>query len=271
MSQDILDSLVCPICFEYCQDVMESNCCHKLFCKKCTDPLNNACPLCRAKCTFSKSIVAQRLINMVPTECIHCKNKFNIGDIEQHENNCSEMMVKCPLCKLDLKKNEIINHLKENHEQKFKQNLNKILKFFDDDYDLSNESKSQGITIEKLINSKKNYARLGSTGKYYCGMPLDGQNCICCDGHCGPGSGCNCSSCMELDIKSRKLPKGWLVNSDGCVARKSEGNFYCGRRVMSNVRGCDGYCGPTNGPSCEACKKLDQMTKSPNGRYKNLI
>ncbi len=94
MSQGILDSLMCPICYEYCQDVIESNCCHQLFCKKCTDPLENKCPLCRATCKFTKSIIAQRMINLVPTECVFCKNKFNYGEIKQHHEKCEEAIIK---------------------------------------------------------------------------------------------------------------------------------------------------------------------------------
>lgn len=37
----------------------------------------------------------------------------------------------------------------------------------------------------------------GQTGKYYCGRKV--LSCFCCDGHCGPNDGCNCSACQWLD------------------------------------------------------------------------
>ena len=33
-----------------------------------------------------------------------------------------------------------------------------------------------------------------------------------CDGYCGTDSGCNFFAFMKLDLKSRMLPKGYLVN-----------------------------------------------------------
>jgi hypothetical protein len=62
---------------------------------------------------------------------------------------------------------------------------------------------------------------------------------------------------MKLDIKARLLPKGYLINSEGAMSRKSNnGVFYCGRRVLTSVAFCDGYCGPTNGTACGSCKIL---------------
>ncbi|CAF2482058.1 unnamed protein product [Rotaria sp. Silwood2] len=124
--------------------------------------------------------------------------------------------------------------------------------------------------LEKTLNSQGRYARLGSTGKFYCGGALDGPQCNCCNGECGPTSGCNCSSCMLLDVQKRVLPRGWLVNRDGASARCSRQNrktFYCGRRVMPDDSRSDGYCGPTNGPQCTACQKLNQQRHS---RYSQI-
>ncbi|CAF3530977.1 unnamed protein product [Rotaria sp. Silwood1] len=62
--------------------------------------------------------------------------------------------------------------------------------------------------LEKTLNSQGQYARLGSSGKFYCGGTLDGSKCSCCNGECGPMDGCNCSSCMLLDVQKRALPQG---------------------------------------------------------------
>jgi hypothetical protein len=108
--------------------------------------------------------------------------------------------------------------------------------------------------IAKTTNGAGRASRLGGSGKYYCGGRLE-TKCSCCDGYCGPDNGCNCLSCMKLDIASRQLQKGYLVNKEGRIARPSPSTqqFYCGSRVLVGKPGCDGYCGPTNGPACGAC------------------
>ena len=70
---------------------------------------------------------------------------------------------------------------------------------------------------------------------------------------------------MKLDI--RGLPCGTLVNRHGSTSSRSNqtGLFYCGMKVMVGVQGCDGYCGPTNGPNCQACKILQSQA---NTRYR---
>ena len=119
------------------------------------------------------------------------------------------------------------------------------------------------------INSRGYTARLGKTGKYYCTHELRSK-CFCCNGHCGPTNGCNCYSCMELDVKSRKLPKGFLVNRYGFVSRISPetDKFYCGRIYTQRSLGHDGYCGPTNGPNCKACANLDMYALA---KYAKLL
>ncbi|CAF3840928.1 unnamed protein product [Rotaria sordida] len=124
--------------------------------------------------------------------------------------------------------------------------------------------------LERTLNSQGQYARLGSTGKFYCDGTLDGPQCSCCNGICGPTNGCNCSACMLLDVQKRALPRGWLVNSDGASARCSQvmpTTFYCGRKVMPDDGTSDGYCGPTNRSQCEACQRLSRQRR---GRYKHI-
>jgi hypothetical protein len=116
--------------------------------------------------------------------------------------------------------------------------------------------------LERTRNKFGRYARLGSSGKFYCGGELDGPRCSCCNGRCGPSNGCNCSGCMLLDVQKRQLPHGWLVNREGASARCSRENptkFYCGRMVMTHDRRTDGYCGPTDGEQCNACLKLNEQ------------
>ena len=72
---------------------------------------------------------------------------------------------------------------------------------------------------------------------------------------------------MQLDIKG--LPRGTLVNRHGSTSSRSNetGKFYCGMKVMLVGPDCDGYCGPTNGPNCEACQILQSQAIS---RYNKL-
>ena len=102
-------------------------------------------------------------------------------------------------------------------------------------------------------NAKKRTARLGENGKYYCGAR---HECACCNGFCGLTNGCNCDACMRLDVEARGLPQGHFVNRTGAICRLSEGKMYCGLKIGQKSFKWDGYCGPTNGPNCQACKIL---------------
>lgn len=135
-------------------------------------------------------------------------------------------------------------------------------------------------------------AKKGVTGKYYCGALMN-ETCECLEiirrlslfsvpiNTCGPVDYCNCVNCMQLDLESRRLPKGYLVNREGAVARIGPtGVFYCGRFCRSlnqfsvsflnpeKQTDCDGYCGPVKGPNCDACKELDSLKST---RYASLM
>lgn len=43
------------------------------------------------------------------------------------------------------------------------------------------------------------YILTGETGHYYCGMRV--LTCPCCDGICGPQTGCSCVPCQKLDVE----------------------------------------------------------------------
>ncbi|XP_071496413.1 E3 ubiquitin-protein ligase HERC2-like [Diadema antillarum] len=55
---------------------------------------------------------------------------------------------------------------------------------------------------DSVINSAGFPAKKGETGKYYCGRRV--LSCTCCDGRCGPNSGCNCPSCRKLDEEEKQ-------------------------------------------------------------------
>ncbi|KAK8398901.1 hypothetical protein O3P69_004178 [Scylla paramamosain] len=54
-----------------------------------------------------------------------------------------------------------------------------------------------GPHVEGILNSAGATARKGESGHYYCSMRV--LTCPCCDGICGPQSGCNCGPCQKLD------------------------------------------------------------------------
>ncbi|XP_042876756.1 E3 ubiquitin-protein ligase HERC2-like isoform X6 [Penaeus japonicus] len=65
-----------------------------------------------------------------------------------------------------------------------------------------------GPHAEGILNSVGVTARRGESGHYYCGMKV--LTCPCCDGICGPQSGCNCGPCQKLDREEaeRELENG---------------------------------------------------------------
>ncbi|KAJ8681467.1 hypothetical protein QAD02_017254 [Eretmocerus hayati] len=54
-----------------------------------------------------------------------------------------------------------------------------------------------GAFSDGLVNSAGVVARKGESGHYYCNLRV--LSCPCCDGICGPQSGCNCGPCQKLD------------------------------------------------------------------------
>jgi len=269
MGDCLIEDLKCPICLDFCNEPVETNCCHKIFCKQCLDRLNGTCALCRSRCIYIASVFTKRLINSLPIDCEYCNEKSTRGDIEHHKLRCKQVRFDCPECENVLIKEEFLQHIIDNHNEYYLKKLNSIIDICKkDNINTQSETNKNEVSIEMLINSRGFNARLGATGKYYCGKVLDFE-CNCCNGNCGPTSGCNCSSCMELDIITRKLPQGWLVNKEGFISRRKDlnGLFYCGRKVIDQFRRCDGYCGPTNGPNCKSCKKLDQVVHNWNHAY----
>ena len=125
------------------------------------------------------------------------------------------------------------------------------------------EAAQPGAQITR--NRRDNPVHLGTIGKYYCGKRV--LDCRCCDGNCGPTKGCNCADCMQLDVSSRHLPPGQLVNNEGRVSRRSSNcRFYCrktGRELRrsgnSSLNVVETKCS-SEGPGavqCASCKALE--------------
>jgi hypothetical protein len=261
------EGLTCPICLDTCKDAVHCSQCQNVFCLECTSSIPT-CPVCRAKRNFVPSLLARRLIGSIPQTCSHegCHAIMKQDALGSHELFCEHRLITCPHphCDYEGKRDLFLEHLATIHMEVL---LKKMDVLFLEEKEAKVAIRERSI-IGAQIGSNGREARLGETGKYYCGGRLE-EHCSCCDGSCGPGNGCNCMSCMKLDVESRLLPRGYLVNRDGFPSRKgTTGHWYCGRQVMEREHRCDGFCGPTNGPNCRACRKLERQVSS---RYSSLL
>lgn len=254
------DNLSCPICLDYCRNAVECAECHNLFCKECSSSLK-VCPLCRKVTFFNDSHFARRMIEGLPAKCRFCRLDTTIGNLQRHLDLCEKAIIKCPYCHLDIEKMKIMDHFAIKHKKEYLEKLNKCIQLFTETEN-SQISTSSSYKDDILV---KRFQIFGSNGKHYCKGALDAcpVACQCCFRTCAP-NGCNCAECMKLDLKSRNLPKGWLVNPEGCAAQKlMNGIFYCGRTLGV-------LCSPFTGINCHACRVLD-IHAAPGGRYFNLV
>jgi hypothetical protein len=257
MVETLQDQLSCPICIEICSDAVETNCCSQLICENCSLGLRT-CPICRAEplgVTINKSV--RRMIGSMPATC-SCGYSTTRADLKAHEMVCPMKPATCTVknCEFTGCREAFLKHVAEQHSKE-------VIAYFSTPQQEMPKSAPIRDCIGKIGN-----ARIGASGKYYCGQRLN-VNCSCCNGLCGPGDGCNCQSCMLLDIAARALPKGFLVNREGRTARAGSDNmWHCGAKVMRGVPGCDGWCGPTNGPQCLACQRLQAQLST---RYNSIV
>ncbi len=204
----LLGSFICPICLDYSENPVNSSCCEAIYCKDCVKDIQT-CSMCRSKCVFKESLFAKRLINAIEVSC-DCGYKCTRGDLNEHQNKCETALISCPIakCEKKIKKIECFEHIGKEHSVETIHKINSVLQVFKSN-DLksttvasnaptSASSNTNTITIDAIRNRFGSTARLGGTGKYYCGRRLDGPACYCCDGHCGTQTGCNCSICVLL-------------------------------------------------------------------------
>lgn len=236
---DIFENLRCIVCFDLAREAVECLLCGNIFCKRCVS--NIKCPLCRNHSTYKDSGFARRIIDSMPVKCPDCNLPTTKGALEGHLLICSERVFTCKMkdCTVSCKKEEFAQHLNQSHHFE-------VLNDFDVTY------AKMKTTHFSLFNDKINAAgkpsRRGSTGKFYCGERSD-IRCSGCDGNCGPTNGCQCSSCMKLDMEFYKLPPGFILNHDGNFAELINEKFYCGIRIGNSV-----YCTPEH-QICMACNK----------------
>ena len=257
--------LQCGICLELATNAVETCCCHQLFCETCVIGIDN-CPICRKALKTIESHAIRRIIGILPEPCIYCKENVFKSNMDSHLKVCTERTnFTCAFksCSFHGKKKEVMEHLSAVHSDELTSEKYKIVLC--------------STSAHDLIGAKKNglghYARLGQSGKYYCGKSLD-FICSCCNGQCGTTSGCNCTSCFKLDLETRDLPKGHSLNKDGFAVRKGASwqgatRFYCGRKVMPRDHLSDGWCGPTDGHNCPACVMIQHQLEY--GCYTGLL
>jgi hypothetical protein len=257
MVETFQDLLSCPICNDICSEAVETNCCNQLICENCSLGLPT-CPICRTEflgVTVNKSM--RRMIGNMPATCF-CGYWTTRADLKEHEMMCPIKPSTCTVknCGFTGCREAFLKHATEQHSGEV------IAQFSALQEDMPNSGHIRDC-IETIGD-----ARIGATGKYYCGHLLN-TICFCCNWICGPGDGCNCQSCMQLDIAARALPKGYLVNREGRTARAGSNNlWHCGAKVIKGVSGCDGWCGPTSGPQCSACERLQAQLST---RYKSIV
>jgi hypothetical protein len=180
-------------------------------------------------------MLARRMIGVLPMTCPNpdCKEQSTIGNLSDHLKKCPKRLYTCRKCPGPFSgiKADFMAHLASQHELE-------LIGSYDategsseriEEEKMATGTDQQLDRIGKTLNEAGRWARLGETGKFYCGALLE-PRCFCCDGHCGTTNGCNCGPCMKLDVQSRRLPKGYLVNKEGRTARISaeSGKFYCG-------------------------------------------
>ena len=252
---DVTAYLKCIKCKEIPLNPLTTKCCGLIYCDICEKSPLIQCNECQRPTKLKQSISIKRILKFIPTKCKFCSVGTYMSTLKQHYDACPLYPIACKLCKTDLVQKDLLSHISEHHQQFI---IDKIY----------NEQQFDSI-LNLEINQLGRKTKLGPNGKHYCGGELD-IPCSCCNGRCGPTNGCNCTACLKLDCKTRGLDGRHFVNKDGAICKITNIGIYCGRQVMDGVFGCDGYCGPTNGPNCNSCKIFQSKYRMIAERFKLL-
>ncbi|XP_015113813.1 E3 ubiquitin-protein ligase HERC2 [Diachasma alloeum] len=85
-----------------------------------------------------------------------------------------------------------------------------------------------GSFSDGLINAAGVISRKGDSGHYYCNLRV--LSCLCCDGICGPQSGCNCGPCQKLDEEEAALDEEMAA----ALVRATEKSFPLAHTTMDS-------------------------------------
>jgi len=100
--------LECPICEDIYDDVVETPCCHKCYCRNCIASWiakSRTCPECRTPLANHdeciKNLPVQRFVNNLRIPCpfvtFGCQDNITRGIMHEHMEKCNFAVVKCTL------------------------------------------------------------------------------------------------------------------------------------------------------------------------------
>ena len=162
----------CFYCNQLIDNVYESECCGKLYCSNCISKLiSKKCNLCQNNLFFQKNLFAQRMLKNIKIKCkYNCGKTLSYEDMKRHLLTCENKTYLCEFEHNDNNnniqfkgnKNEILEHLKNNHPihllifmecyYMFKNTINKIIKCNKNDGENENEDE----TVLDFTNSNNN-------------------------------------------------------------------------------------------------------------------
>ena len=95
----------------------------------------------------------------------------------------------------------------------------------------------------------------------YCGRRLGTAAIPGSDGRCGPNNGPQCQSCKRLQRAVMASMSGQNDERAPVFFGEETNKLYCGRRLgTAAIPGSDGRCGPTNGPQCQSCERVQLVS-----------
>ena len=235
------------------------------------------CPTCR-KTPFKHvpNRAIRRAIGNMEVECSMCHVVIQRNNLRDHNDICPKREYMCAAadCHYRGLKEDFLKHLMDNHDK----DLVHLCSGSQSNTFLSNIVDTQTMAnAADIRNSAGRKAHISKYwGKFYCGGYLPVAcgcgissktvggytvNFGCHSNKCGPDAGCNCPSCMTLDVQIRQLGKGSLVNQKGHVSK-------CDRFCVLPYRCRNIEPGKR---CCRACTLLDAQVENPNALYYNVI
>ena len=250
--------LMCPICHELLKDPMETGCCHNGMCYTCClncKKHNDNCPLCRnSPFRYNKSDKLKRFIDHIKDKenmtCMYdCGKKFKIVNAREHETTCRKAPKKC-LCGYEDFKDNLASHILQEHKYSVIKNFDSLM--FRRSAALERKIKSHmDITKDPRNDSTPTLlCHLGRVGKYTCKTGIEEIEDRYNDGEC------YCGNCTKLDRKLRSLPRNYVVNGDGAIAKFDTflRSFYCNRTLDEAGLKC------TPSKSCSGCRRCNKSS-----------
>jgi len=100
-----MEDFECPMCQDLFENVVETPCCHRCYCKNCIGSWvekGKTCPDCRKELKIDDcrpNLPLQRMADNVPITCpnisLGCKDKVTRGTLKEHVNKCDYAEVSC--------------------------------------------------------------------------------------------------------------------------------------------------------------------------------